>query len=234
MKKIFYMLVSALTLTVCTARAQNATQSVVYLKDGSQQRCDILEMQNDTVWLKTHDGSIVVHSMKDVERIANASTLSGEKAEKTPSEVVRYKLRRTGRDLRIGRASLDLGQINHLFGRNLYKMYYSAYVLVGTGSAFITAGAIAAGVGSLWYFKGANNIMEHNGQILLVTAGASLATGFIMHTLGKTRISRIVRRYNSGMYHATNVEMSPCVIGFDDMVAQQQQYALGATVEFSF
>ncbi len=234
MKKIFYMLVSALTLTVCTARAQNATQSVVYLKDGSRLRCNILEMQNDTVWLKTHDGSIVVHSMKDVERIANASTLSGEKAEKTPSEVVRYKLRRTGRDLRIGRSSLDLGQTKILFGDEVYKKYYSAFVLVGTGAAFITAGVMAAGLGAVWHFKGANDIMQRNGRVLLMAAGASFATGVIMNTVGKVRIGRIVRRYNSGMFSANDVELSPCIIGFDDMVAQQANCTIGASLNISF
>lgn len=234
MKKIFYMLVSALTLTVCTARAQNATQSVVYLKDGSMLSGDLLEMRNDTVTLKTADGNLLKYPMTMVERISNTSSLGKSQTKAAQAEMVRYKIKRVGRDLRIGRSSLDLGQTKILFGDEVYKKYYSAFVLVGTGAAFITAGVMAAGLGAVWHFKGANDIMQRNGRVLLMAAGASFATGVIMNTVGKVRIGRIVRRYNSGMFSANDVELSPCIIGFDDMVVQQQQYALGATVEFSF
>ena len=234
MKKIFYMLVSALTLTVCTARAQNATQSVVYLKDGSKLSGDLLEMRNDTVTLKTADGNLLKYPMTMVERISNTSSLGKSQTKAAQAEMVRYKIKRVGRDLRIGRSSLDLGQTKILFGDEVYKKYYSAFVLVGTGAAFITAGVLAAGLGAVWHFKGANDIMQRNGRVLLMAAGASFATGVIMNTVGKVRIGRIVRRYNSGMFSANDVELSPCIIGFDDMVAQQANCTIGASLNISF
>ena len=66
-----------LVILFCTGslHAQNATKSVVYLKNGSIIKCDIMEWQNDTIKFKTSDGSLFVYSMKDVDKISNTNTL---------------------------------------------------------------------------------------------------------------------------------------------------------------
>ncbi len=236
MKRILFLWATALLIAIGATQAQNATQSVVHLKDGTKVSGGLIEMRNDTITLKTADGDLLEYPMSAVEQITNASSLGKVQEKADPSEVVRYKIKRVGRDLRIGRGSLDLGQTKILFGNDLYKKYYSAYVLVGTGSAFITAGVLSAGLGAVWHFKGANEIMQRNGRVLLMAAGVSFATGVIMNTVGKVRIGRVVREYNSGRgWHASQSwEIEPGLQCVDGMAWSAPAYTLGASVKITF
>lgn len=69
MKRIALCLVCLMGMTF--AFAQTSLQDVVYLKNGSVIRGDIIEMvPNETVRIQTYDGSIFIFSYTDVEKFA--------------------------------------------------------------------------------------------------------------------------------------------------------------------
>lgn len=82
MKRSFLFLV--LLLTSISIFAQNENQDVVYLKNGSIIRGEIVNLvPNETVKIKTVDGSLFVYPMDDVKEITKEPVVSSQVKSKT-------------------------------------------------------------------------------------------------------------------------------------------------------
>ncbi|MDP4116698.1 MAG: hypothetical protein Q8903_11220 [Bacteroidota bacterium] len=72
MKKLFILLIF-LTVMSVSLFAQSIPANVIYLKNGSIIKGDIIEL-TDSVKIQTSDGSIFIYSMQDVKKIAKGET----------------------------------------------------------------------------------------------------------------------------------------------------------------
>jgi len=233
MKKIFLLFGFAMFLAIGALHAQNATKSVVYLKNGTAINCDILEMRNDTITIKSSDGSVSSYSMNNVERIANVSALNDNKTEQKP-QVSLCKIRRIGRDLSyVGGRDLDLNDIYNLLDRDLYKTYRSAYAQAGVGAAFITTAVIAAGLGVIWSVWGVNESIRLRGYCTCAFSCVCMPVGCVLRGIAKGRIGWVVNEHNNERCTANAFDFSPSLIGFNDINTGNQSYVLGATLNIN-
>ena len=227
---------TAKLLAVCfcigASFSQNATKSIVYLKNGSTVNCEIMEWQNDTIRVKMSDGSSAVYPIAEVERIANASALGEKKAENGMRDYAGYKLRRLGRDICVGSISLDPGQIYNFLDKDLYDTYVSAYQQSGWGAFFITTGLVTAGLGLYLGILGKNQNIRNSGWILCGVSGVLAPIGYVVRGIAKGRIGWVVDEYNNRQT-ASTFELSPTVLGFNDMITDNKKYALGATLNIN-
>ena len=234
MKNRALLFILAMVLSIGASFAQNATKSVVYLKNGTAVTGVIMEMQNDTIKLESSNGSTSVIPMSEVDRIANVSALGESQSESASDNVAKYQIRRVGRDLYIGRSTLYFEDVYTLFGKEAYKSYRSAYTLAGTGAFFLTTGIIAGGLGAFWIIRGKTDVVVQTGRICCGVACVALPIGITLRIIGKCKIGRIVKRYNSGQLSADAFEFAPSLLEYNDIISGGQSYALGATLKISF
>lgn len=236
MKKIFLLFVVAMFLAIGALQAQNATKSVVYLKNGTAIIGNIIEWRNDTITIKSSDGSVSSYSMNNVERIANVSALNDNTVENTQQEVVRYKIKRVGRDIKYvgSRGYLNMDALYQILDRDLYLRYKSAYGQAGMGTFFITTAIITGSLGTFWIVRGKTENVVKTGKVMCGVACVSLPTGCVVRIIGKSRIGRIVDEYNNERRAAEVFELSPSVLAFDDFTSGSESYALGATLTIKF
>lgn len=233
MKNKVLLLVLAMMLSAGATIAQNATKSIVYLKNGTSVTGVIMEMQNDTMKVKTSDGSSAVYPIAEVERIANTSALGEKKTENGMRDYAGYKLRRLGRDICVGSISLDPVQIYNVLDKDLYDTYVSAYQQSGWGAFFITTGLVTAGLGLYLGVLGKNQSIRNSGWVLFGVSGVLAPIGYVVRGIAKGRIGWVVDEYNSRKT-ASTFELSPTVLGFNDMITDNKTYAMGATLSINF
>lgn len=229
MKNKVLLLVLAMMLSAGTTIAQNATKSVVYLKNGTSVTGVIMEMQNDTMKVKTSDGALLTYPMREVESVKNESALEGEKT----GSGARYKIRRLGRDICVGSISLDPVQIYNFLDKDLYDTYVSAYQQSGWGAFFITTGLVTAGLGLYLGVLGKNQKIRNSGWVLCGVSGVLAPIGYVVRGIAKGRIGWVVDEYNSRKM-ANMLELAPTVLGFNDITTDSKSYAIGATIRISF
>ena len=229
MKNKVLLLVLAMMLSAGATIAQNATKSVVYLKNGTSVTGVIMEMQNDTMKVKTSDGALLTYPMSEVESVKNESALEGEKT----GSGARYKIRRLGRDICVGSISLDPVQIYNVLGKDLYDTYVSAYQQSGWGAFFITTGLVTAGLGLYLGVFGKTQDIRNSGWVLFGVSGVLAPIGYVVRGIAKGRIGWVVDEYNSRKM-ANMLELAPTVMGFNDMITDNKTYAVGATLSINF
>lgn len=234
MKNRALLLTLAMVLSIGASFAQNATKSVVYLKNGTSVTGVIMEMQNDTIKLEKNDGGMAVFAMSQVDRIANENALSEKKSETASDRVAKYQLRRVGRDLYIGRSTLYFEDVYTLFGKEAYKTYRSAYTMAGTGAFFLTTGIITGALGVFWIIRGKTEVVRQTGRICCGVACVTLPLGCAIRITGTSRIGRLVKQYNSGQLAADAFEFAPSLLEYNDLASGGQSYALGATLKINF
>lgn len=228
MKNKVLLLVLAMMLSAGATIAQNATKSVVYLKNGTSVTGVIMEMQNDTMKVKTSDGALLTYPMSEVESVKNESALEGEKT----GSGARYKIRRLGRDICVGSIAIGPDQIHNILGKDLYDTYVSAYQQSGWGAFFITAGLVSAGLGLYLGILGKNQNIRNSGWVLFGVSGVLAPIGYVVRGIAKGRIGWVVDEYNSRKT-ASTFELSPTVLGFNDMITDNKKYAVGATLNIN-
>jgi sRNA-binding regulator protein Hfq len=79
MKNKVLLLVLAMMLSAGATIAQNATKSIVYLKNGTSVMGVIMEMQNDTIRVKVSDGALLTYPMSEVESVKKKARWKGRK-----------------------------------------------------------------------------------------------------------------------------------------------------------
>jgi hypothetical protein len=84
MKKIVVILVSLIFASI-SLFSQQATVDVVYLKNGNIIRCQVMEVGQESVKIKTADNSIYIYSMTEVIKIVKEPVTSSEPVERTKS-----------------------------------------------------------------------------------------------------------------------------------------------------
>lgn len=228
MKNRALLLTLAMVLSIGASFAQNATKSVVYLKNGTSVTGVIMEMQNDTMKVKTSDGALLTYPMSEVESVKNESALEGEKT----GSGARYKIRRLGRDICVGSISLDPVQIYNFLDKDLYDTYVSAYQQSGWGAFFITAGLVSAGLGLYLGILGKNQNIRNTGWVLCGVSGVLAPIGYVVRGIAKGRIGWVVDEYNSRKM-ANMLELAPTVLGFNDIITDSKTYAVGATLKIN-
>ena len=233
MKNKVLLLVLAMVLSIGASIAQNATKSVVYLKNGTSVTGVIMEMQNDTLKLKSADGSLSVYTMSEVDRIANVNALSEKKTGGSARNVSNYKIRRLGRDICAGSRTLDPDQIYNILDKDLYDTYVSAYQQAGWGAFIITTGLISAGLGGYLGVLGKNQNIRNTGWVLCGVSGVVAPIGYVVRGIAKGRIGWVVDESNSRKM-ANTLELAPTVLGFNDILTDNKTYAVGATLSINF
>ena len=233
MKNRVLLLMLAMMLSIGASIAQNATKSVVYLKNGTSVTGVIMEMQNDTLKLKSADGSLSVYTMGEVDRIANVNALSEKKSGGSVRDFSNYKIRRLGRDICAGSRTLDPNQIYNILDKDLYDTYVSAYQQAGWGAFIITTGLISAGLGVYLGVLGKNQNIRNTGWVLCGVSGVVAPIGYVVRGMAKGRIGWVVEEYNSRQT-ASTFELAPTVLGFNDITTDSKSYAIGATIKISF
>ena len=229
MKNKVLLLVLAMMLSAGATIAQNATKSVVYLKNGTSVTGVIMEMQNDTMKVKTSDGALLTYPMSEVESVKNESALEGEKT----GSGARYKIRRLGRDICVGSIAIGPDQIHNILGKDLYDTYVSAYQQSGWGAFIITAGLVSAGLGVYMGVLGKNQNIRNTGWVLCGVSGVLAPIGYVVRGIAKGRIGWVVDEYNSRKI-ANTLELAPTVLGFNDILTDNKTYAVGATLSINF
>ncbi len=86
MKRLFLSIISAFVLLASTALTQTATVDVVYLKNGSVIRGQLVTLNAKSVKIKTGDGSIFVYRMKEVEKVEKVAVGTDTVPDTTISE----------------------------------------------------------------------------------------------------------------------------------------------------
>lgn len=236
MKKIITMFILAMAMAMGSVlKAQNPISSEVLFKNGSTVKGTLMELQNDTIVLQISDGTLVSYPMSEVQSISNVNDIGGKSAVGDMQIEPQRKIKRVGRDLKYvgARSYLDFADIHRLLGNDLYKDYRSAYSIAGTGAAFITASVIAAGLGVIWTFWGTTENIRTRGYYTCAFAGICLPVGCIVRCIGKARIGSVVDQYNNGLRTAATYELSPSVLGFNDMATGSGSYAVGATLNIN-
>jgi len=176
------------------APAQDQKQDVVYLKNGSIIRGYIVEqIPNQTIKIKTSDGSVFVYSMNDVERITKEDRPAGAAtAALKPLGSAAYSVNPLG-FLQIGPVlqaefkaapSLLVGPYVRLLGLGLVTHALASYDK-------LDAGSLAIG-GTFRYFFGDPDLHDH------FYAGAIAEYGFGGGTISED--SYVNGRYVDGIY----------------------------------
>ncbi len=234
MKSKILLFSLAMIFALEALQAQNAAKSIVHLKNGKLIQCDIIGWQNDTIKVKTPDGTLFAYSMKDVDKISNASVSNDNNTANNAQETTRYKIRRSGRDLYIGNKGIDDASIHILLGNKLYNQYRSGYSKAGLGGFFIATAIASTALGIYWCILGENSSIKTRGYVCCGAACVILPIGCTLRHIGKKRIDWVVDEYNHGRYAADIFNVSPGIFQFNDIATGNQTYALGATLKFSF
>lgn len=223
-----------LVIIFCTGslHAQNATKSVVYLKNGSIIKCDIMEWQNDTIKFKTSDGSLFVYSMKEVEKISNTNTLSekNDASDFQDVKTVSGNMEKSGRSLILDGNKIKDDEIRKLLNVDTYQTYKSAFSQVGTGNFFLYTGFITAAAGLFIRFAH----KEKEAYIIWGISGIFIPIGIVLHSIGSKRIDWVVEQFNNGIRAENSISVSPSLLQFNDIANGQNSYALGATLSINF
>ena len=227
-----------LVIIFCTGslHAQNATKSVVYLKNGSIIKCDIMEWQNDTIKFKTSDGSLFVYSMKEVEKISNTAILNkNENSDANKPQVnIDGKIVRNGTALYSGNKRLTLDEIRNLVSEDAYNTYLSATGQVGGGTFFIISGLVSAGAGIYLVLNGKDDSKITTGWILCGVGDLFLPLGCVMCGVGNGRIGWVAEQCNNGLRTENTISISPSIFRYKDIATSHSTYALGATLSINF
>ena len=176
------------------ARAQDQKQDVVYLKNGSIIRGYIIEqIPNQTIKIKTSDGSVFVYSMNDVEKITKEDRSAGAAtAAPKPLGSGAYSVNPLG--------FLQLGPVLQAEFKAAPSLLVGPYVrLLGLGLVThalasydkLDAGSLAIG-GTFRYFFGDPDLHDH------FYAGAIAEYGFGGGTISED--SYVNGRYVDGIY----------------------------------
>ena len=228
-----------LVIIFCTGslHAQNATKSVVYLKNGSIIKCDIVEWQKDTIKFQTSDGSLFVYSMDEVEKISNAvipySQVSEEKKQIPEGE----KMKRMGTTLCLGESTIKDYELKQLLNQDCYETYISAKDQGAGGSFFVATGILSAAAGLYFVVSGtykADAKKTTGGYILCGISDVFIPIGCIMRGCAKGRIGWVAEQYNNGIRAENSISVSPSILQFNDLAKGQNSYALGATISINF
>lgn len=86
--KVFSFLVALVILFSVTVFAQTSTVDILYLKNGSIIRGQVIELSLDNIKIKTSDGSLFVYTMADLEKMVKEITTLGPASVSTQPQSV--------------------------------------------------------------------------------------------------------------------------------------------------
>ena len=225
----------AALLSLGTLEAQNTAKSVVYLKNGSVIKCDIMEWQNDTIKFKTSDGSLFVYSMKEVEKISNTALNINENSDVNKPQVnINGQIVRNGASLYSGDKRLTLDEIKNIVSTDAYNTYLSAQGQVVGGTFFIISGLVSAGAGIYLVLNGTDDNKITGGWILCGVGDLFLPIGCVLCGVGNGRISWVAEQCNNGLRAENSISISPSIFRYKDIATSHSTYALGATLSINF
>lgn len=240
MKKKVLLFGLAMALAVGGMKAQNTTKSVVFLKNGSVIKCDILEWQNDTIKFQTSDGSLFVYSMHEVDKISNTSVLGESKYDSIA--VIRNRdinnniMERDGEFLSIGHKRLSDIELSKFIDNDDFLTYKSAQSQISSGGIILGLGIgtiVGCLIGDAIVIAAYDDIEDWSFTYLCAAiADICIPIGCILRGVGKGRISWIADKYNNK--RQTAVSFSPTVLGFNDILTDNKTYAVGATLSINF
>lgn len=237
MKVRVLLLGLAVLLGLGTLKAQNTTKNVVYLKNGSIIKCDIVEWQKDTIKFQTSDGSLFVYSMDEVEKISNTVVTNSQVSENKKQIPVGVKMKRVGTKLYLGDSAINDNELKQLLNQDCYETYISANRQSGVSFIFLGPGFISAFAGLCLILDGVKkqkNAEINSGYVLCGVADVFIPIGFIINGCAKGRIGWVAEQYNNGIRAENSISVSPSILQFNDIAKGQNSYALGATLSIKF
>lgn len=242
MKKLLFSF-----LFCCVAFLVNAQQYVecVYLKNGSIIKGTIVEqIPNETLKIKTADGSLFVYSFADVVKITKeviSTPVNNYSRARAGLQVTRHN------DLLFNGKKVSNSERLQMLGADRFKTFNSACRQVRTGRSFLVVGFIMTGITLALSIASAEVEYEEDSDyyrsaaiISGAVADVGLCLGFIFKGIGKGRRNWVVQDYN--MNHSvsftnnigsSNLYFAPSVVRTPNLPLNNQ-FAYGAKVCLNF
>ena len=229
------LLVLLFFLTSMAVKAQSI--DIVYLDNGSIIRGSIIEMTtNESVKIKTSDGSIFVYPIDQVLKIeksseSNDSDLQGINFNgKMIDRHKRYLCWADTKD------RLTVEDFQNFLGPDLYNTYSEASKQFKAGKNLLTWGIICAFGGTVCLIESVtSNDSDLIGTgiglsaIYLIPGNVMIGLGCVFKGIGKGRLEWIKETYNNAGTMSSNIQVSPSVFK-----TSNDSYALGATLSWNF
>lgn len=230
-------------ITVFAATSAQA-QSVLYLKNGSAIKGEIIELNpEENVKIQTRDGSLFVYSVEDVDHV--------EKEQQTKqyySLVDQYgEIYRHKGQLYLADGNLELSNPNtpNVLDPTLSRIYKSAQKQYKNGNTFLYIGCGSLGMSIINIILNAslsNYAYDYDydtyaffasmSLLFALGADAGICLGCVFKSIGKHRLEYIKNKYNSGTH---NLSASTPTLRFAPaMLTAQHNIGLGASVVLNF
>ncbi len=247
MEKFIYLryILPIVLITVFAATSAQA-QSVLYLKNGSAIKGEIIELNpEENVKIQTRDGSIFVYGVEDVDHV--------EKEQQTKqyySLVDQYgEIYRHKGQLYLADGNLELSNPNtpNVLDPTLSRIYKSAQKQYKNGNTFLYIGFSSLGLSIMniilsasvsdTYYDYASSFDSYAfyttmSLLFALGADAGICLGCVFKSIGKHRLEYIKNKYNSG---TRNLSASTPTLRFAPaMLTAQHNIGLGASVVLNF
>lgn len=230
-------------ITVFAATSAQA-QSVLYLKNGSAIKGEIVEMNpSENVKIQTRDGSLFVYSVEDVDHVEKE-----QHTEQYYSLVDQYgEIYRHKGQLYLADGNLELSNPNtpNVLDPTLSRIYKSAQKQYKNGNTFLYIGCGSLGMSIINIILNAslsNYAYDYDydtyaffasmSLLFALGADAGICLGCVFKSIGKHRLEYIKNKYNAG---TRNLSASTPTLRFAPaMLTAQHNIGLGASVVLNF
>lgn len=237
-----YILPIVLIAVFAATSAQ--AQSVLYLKNGSAIKGEIIELNpEENVKIQTRDGSIFVYSVEDVDHVEKE-----QHTEQYYSLVDQYgEIYRHKGQLYLADGNLELSNPNtpNVLDPTLSRIYKSAQKQYKNGNTFLYIGCGSLGMSIINIILNAslsNYAYDYDydtyaffasmSLFFALGADAGICLGCVFKSIGKHRMEYIKNKYNSGTH---NLSASTPTLRFAPaMLTAQHNIGLGASVVLNF
>lgn len=230
-------------ITVFAATSTQA-QSVLYLKNGSAIKGEIIELNpEENVKIQTRDGSIFVYSVEDVDHVEKE-----QHTEQYYSLVDQYgEIYRHKGQLYLADGNLELSNPNtpNVLDPTLSRIYKSAQKQYKNGNTFLYIGCGSLGMSIINIILNAslsNYAYDYDydtyaffasmSLLFALGADAGICLGCVFKSIGKHRLEYIKNKYNSGTHNLSG--NSPTLNISPAMLTAQHNIGLGASVVLNF
>ena len=241
MKKIVFVL--ALVLSCMISMAQNNTRDVVYLKNGSIIKGEIIELSsNENIKIQTVDGSVYVYPFDQVEKIEKEKQSSPTDGINIGEE---YKGKHFGShndDIYAGDSFYGLG--THVFTENELKsilsdelfasyvkgvgLYRSGQSLKNIGWVLFVVGPTLVALSSIADSKSLSSLCIISGTVSFVVGNVFIPIGYVKRGVGKGMVSGVAERCDVESHNReSGFVFSPTIINCN--LPQNDCFALGMT-----
>lgn len=216
-------------LALCVMASFAKSNNLLYLKNGSIIKCNIVEMNPDeNIKVQTSDGSLFVFDMFQVEKIEQLLDLEQTQHSKTDSRLIYKKKSYLTFDNGIQIPNVELLTI---LGDKLYKTYRSAHSQVNKGNncLFIGLGLTGLTIVTASLSVDFPNLIPIS-VLSAIGADALICVGCVFRGIGNGRLRAVAHNYNSlPVSNTGTLSLQPSML-----LSPQKDLAFGATMKLNF